>query len=142
MQIGRLASRTGVPARTIRFYESAGVIPEPRRTPSGYRDYDSDAISRLLFLKAGQAAGLTLAEIAQVIAIRDQGESPCLHTQQLLEAKHAEVADRIRELTALRTELDHLIEAGASFDPAQCRPNDICSLITARSEAERPLTDD
>lgn len=136
MQIGRLAARTGVPARTIRFYESAGVIPEPRRTPAGYRDYDSDAVSRLLFLRAAKAAGLTLAEIAQVIAIRDRGESPCLHTRHLLTAKHIEVTDRIRELTALRAELDHLIAAGAGFDPSQCRQDEICSLITLRSQEE------
>ncbi len=136
MQIGRLAAKTGVPVRTIRYYESTGVLPEPRRTPSGYRDYDTDAVSRLRFLRSGKAAGLTLAEIAQVIATRDRGESPCQHTQRLLTAKHAEVTERIRELTALLTELDHLIAAGAGFDPARCRPDDICSLITLRSEAE------
>jgi MerR family transcriptional regulator, copper efflux regulator len=141
MQIGQLAARTGVPARTIRFYESAGVIPEPRRTHTGYRDYDTDAVSRLLFLRAAQAAGLTLAEIAQVIAIRDRGESPCLHTRDLMTAKHAEITDRIRELTALRAELDHLITAGAGFDPARCRPDDICSLITLRDDAAPIRTD-
>ncbi|MEX1004541.1 MAG: heavy metal-responsive transcriptional regulator [Acidimicrobiia bacterium] len=134
MQIGQLATRTGVPSRTIRFYESAGVLPEPERTPAGYRDYDADAISRLLFLRAAKAAGLTLAEIAQVIALRDRGESPCAHTRQLLTAKHTDVTDRIRELTALREELDDLITAGTGFDPARCRSDDVCSLITVRDE--------
>lgn len=124
--------------RTIRYYESAGILPEPRRTPTGYRDYDTDAVSRLIFLRAGKAAGLTLAEIAQVIAVRDRGESPCLHARHLLTAKHTEVTKRIRELTALRSELDHLITASAGFDPARCRPDDICSLITLRSETAPP----
>ncbi len=61
MRIGELAARSGLTAKTIRFYEQAGVLPEPARQPSGYRSYDDTALDRLRFVRAAQAAGLTLA---------------------------------------------------------------------------------
>jgi len=69
MLIGELAAKTGMTAKALRFYEQAGVLPEPARTPAGYRDYDPAALDRLAFVRAAQAAGLTLAEVRR--------SSPC-----------------------------------------------------------------
>ena len=63
MKIGEIAERGGVSTKTVRYYESIGLMTEPARTTSGYRDYDDDAAQRLIFIRDGQATGLSLAEI-------------------------------------------------------------------------------
>lgn len=140
MRIGELSKASGVPARTIRFYEERGILPEPERTDVGYRDYDGHAVNRLRFLRAAQEAGLTLAEIQSVIAIRDDGDAPCNHTRELLEAKRDEVTDRLRQLTELLGELDRLIESSRSIGPEECKPGDICSIIPTVARRDRPNT--
>src|SRR5262245_12042327 len=55
VRIGQLAARTAIPVRTIRFYEQAGLLPAPRRTPGGYRAYSEDAITRLRFVRSARA---------------------------------------------------------------------------------------
>lgn len=93
MRIGELAAQSGVSAKTLRFWESAGLLADPARTPSGYRDYDPKVLDRLSFIRHGQAAGLTLAEIRQVLAISDNGEPPCAHLTDLIDQHLAEVDD-------------------------------------------------
>ena len=81
MRIGEIARRAEVPAKTIRFWEEQGLLPPPRRTAAGYRDYDLAVLSRLAFVRHAQAAGLTLAAIGQVLEIRDGGLPPCTHVR-------------------------------------------------------------
>lgn len=129
MLIGELSAMTGVPSRTIRFYERRGILPEPDRTAAGYRDYDAQAVNRLQFVRSAQRAGLTLAEIRSVLVIRDAGDAPCAHTLTLLESKRDEIADRLRQLTELEDELGRMIDSGRHIGPQECRPGDICSII-------------
>jgi MerR family transcriptional regulator, copper efflux regulator len=88
VRISQLAARSGIAARTIRFYEQAGLLPAPPRTTSGYRSYNDDAITRLRFVRSAQALGLSLVEIAEVLHIRGsqraRGSSPLssTHTHQ------------------------------------------------------------
>lgn len=129
MRIGELADRTGVTAKTLRFYEHAGVLPEPSRRASGYRDYDESALARLQFVKAGQAAGLTLAELRQVIVIRDDSGPPCAHVTALLEEHLNDLDTRLAELTKLRAEVRRLRTRAEALDPAQCSDNAVCHVI-------------
>ena len=71
VKIGELADLACVSAKTVRYYESIGLLAEPARTASGYRDYDSDAVQRLRFVRDAQATGLSLAEIASVLELKD-----------------------------------------------------------------------
>ena len=87
LKIGELAAKTGVTAKTIRFYETAGVLPAPVRGASGYRLYRRDAADLLQFIKQARGLDLTLAEIKELMAIRRRGEVPCPHVYQLLEEK-------------------------------------------------------
>src|SRR5690606_4499093 len=114
------SQRSGVPAKTLRFYEDAGVLPPPARTAGGYRDYDDGALDRLAFLRAAQAAGLTLAEIRGVMTIRGGGSAPCSHVVELLDAKAAAVTEQLAELRKLKGELDRLRQQAAGVDPAAC----------------------
>lgn len=72
MRIGEIAERAGLSTKALRYYERVGLIDEPTRTQSGYRDYDESVLDRLRFIRSAQAAGLTLGEIKGVIAFREQ----------------------------------------------------------------------
>lgn len=128
MRIGELADRSGVTTKTIRFWESQGLLAEPSRTPSGYRDYSPQVEDRLSFIRHAQTAGLTLAEIRQVLAISDDGQPPCGHVTDLIHQRLAEVDHRIRELTETRQLLDRLAKRAADQDPADCAG--YCSILT------------
>src|SRR5216684_1073535 len=91
MNIGELARRSGVPSTALRYYEKAGLLPESRRTSSGYRAFQPDTLPRLAFIRAAQSVGLTLAEIREVISIRDGGAAPCAHVLELIERHRTEV---------------------------------------------------
>jgi len=71
MRISELSAATNEDRRTLRYYEAEGLLPPPRRTPSGYRDYDGRAIDQVHFVRALQHAGLTLADIATLVHIRE-----------------------------------------------------------------------
>jgi DNA-binding transcriptional MerR regulator len=88
MRIGELAEQAGMSTKAIRYYEQIGILTPPARTASGYRSYDEAALGRLGFVRATQAVGLTLGEIRQVIAFRDDEQAPCAHVTDLLR-RHA-----------------------------------------------------
>jgi DNA-binding transcriptional MerR regulator len=127
MRIGEIADQSGVTAKTIRFWEGEGLLPEPARTPSGYRDYAPAVVDRLRFIRHAQTAGLALAEIRQVLAISDGGEPPCGHVTDLVHQHLADVENRIRELIETRFTLDHLAERAAAQNPADC--NGYCAIL-------------
>ena len=129
MRIGQLAAQTGYSVRTIRFYEQSGLLLAPSRTPAGYRSYDQDAVSRLRFVRSAQALGLSLAEIAEVLRIRDHQGPPCSYVAELLDTHISALDARIKELTALRGELRARRPSGAEPDPALCPPEKVCYLI-------------
>ncbi len=129
MRIGELSRRSGVPPTTLRYYEEAGLLPPPRRTAAGYRAYDEGAVGRLAFIRAAQAVGLTLAEIREILTIRDGGRAPCRHVQDIVERRRAEVRARIAELRRLEADLARVARAARALDPAACDPSGICAAI-------------
>ncbi len=129
MLIGELGAATGVGTKTLRFYEAEGLLAEPARTSNGYRDYRDEAVGRVLFIRRAQAAGLTLAQISQVLAIRDDGHSPCAHVADLVEQRLDEVSGRLDELARTRDELISLRERLAALDPVDCHDDTICAAI-------------
>lgn len=131
MRIGEVARRAGVATSAIRFYEETGLLPPPDRNASGYRVYDPSVIDRLAFIRAGQAVGLTLAELHEVLSIRDRGEAPCRHVAGLIDQRIREVDERIRDLRRLRTDLTALARTASDVDPAECPPESVCRIITA-----------
>jgi MerR family transcriptional regulator, copper efflux regulator len=129
LQIGELAERTGVPAKTIRYYEQIGVLAPPDRTPAGYRIYDQRAIERLAFVRSAQGLGLTLGEIRGIVAMRERGEAPCDHVLALMKTRAAEVHQRVVELQRLGDELDRLADRARTLDPSECDSARICHLV-------------
>ncbi len=76
MRIGELGERLGVNTKTIRYYESIGLVPEPERTSSGYRIYSEADVERLVFIKSAQRLGLALDEVREILALRERGRRP------------------------------------------------------------------
>lgn len=129
MRIGELAGAAGTTAKTLRFYEDQGLIPAAQRTPAGYRDYTSDAIARVDFIHRGQAAGLTLAQIRQIIDIREGGQPPCEHVRGLLDRRLSDLDTQIGQLVALRETIAGLREEAAQPQPDTCSPDQVCRYL-------------
>lgn len=131
MRIGLLAARAHVTAKTIRFYEQAGLLPAPPRTASGYRDYPEQTLTRLAFIRDAAAARLTLAQIRGILDIRDHGQAPCQHVTDLIDEHLSQVQRRLAELTQARDALISLKHRAAATDPADCAADQVCSILTA-----------
>jgi DNA-binding transcriptional MerR regulator len=86
-------------------------------------------LDRLAFIRAAQAVGLSLGEIRGIVALRDEGQTPCGHVLDLLRTRSAELDRRIAELRALRGELNRLVARAEALDPADCDPERICHLV-------------
>ncbi len=129
MRIGELAEISGVPSRTIRYYERRGLLAEPERETNGYRNYDDTTVNRLAFVRNAQSAGLTLVEIRSILDIRDDGAVPCAHVSDLLKAKSAAVTKQIAHLAVLQAEIDLLVQRSRQLDPPTCTAGEICQIL-------------
>ena len=105
MRIGELAERLGINTKTIRYYESIGLLPEPDRTESGYRDYEEADVERLVFIKSAQRLGLALDEVGEILALRERGQVPCGYVRGLISEEISDIDRRLEELHQLRQEL-------------------------------------
>lgn len=129
MRIGEVARRSGVPVKTIRYYEDIGVLDAPPRTSSGYRDYGDSVLDRLAFVRSAQTVGLTLGEIREIVAFRARDEPPCAHVTKLIAQRSSDLSRRIAELEAMKAELTRLANRARSLDPQDCHPSQICHII-------------
>lgn len=129
MRIGETAAAAGMTAKTLRFYEDRGLLPVADRAPNGYRDYAHATVRRLEFIRRGRSAGLTLAQIGDILSVRDIGQAPCVHVKDLLANQLRDLDVRLAELTALRATVAELHEAAAAGDPAACDAERICSYL-------------
>jgi MerR family copper efflux transcriptional regulator len=129
VRIGELAGRTGVPTKTIRYYEGVGLMPDPPRTSGGYRDYEPAAERRLSFIRAAQSVGLSLGEIREVLAVRDRGERPCEHVRSLIEQHAADLSERIAALEAMRRDLRRMGRKARSLSGSPPEPAAYCHII-------------
>ncbi|PYN83442.1 MAG: heavy metal-responsive transcriptional regulator [Candidatus Rokuibacteriota bacterium] len=89
--IGAVAARSGLSRKALRLYEARGILPAPRREPSGYRRYPVDVLKLLTFVGQARRLGLTLAEIKHIVMLRRSGSAPCAHLRALLEQKAADL---------------------------------------------------
>jgi DNA-binding transcriptional MerR regulator len=129
MKIGELAATAGVTTKTIRYYESIGLLDEPSRTDAGYRSYGPTAIERLAFVKQAQSSGLALSEIRSILEIKDRGGQSCEHTRALLKGHLDELDGKIDELLRARVELRAMYDRAASLDPSVCTDANRCQVI-------------
>lgn len=129
MRIGELAAATGTTTKTLRFYEAAGLLQAAPRAGNGYRDYPVDIIDRLDFIRRGQAAGLTLAQVRDILDIRDAGQPPCQHVQNLLADRLAHLDRQIADLLGLRETVAQLQHDAALAEPDTCQASQVCRYL-------------
>ncbi|MBI2843908.1 MAG: MerR family DNA-binding protein [Armatimonadetes bacterium] len=121
MTIGQVAIQAGVGVETIRFYERRGLIEEPPRRDSGYREYPQEAVTRLRFIKHAQRLGFTLAEISELLSLRVDPNTSCADIKGLAEAKIADIEGRIQALEKMKSVLlDLNAQCGGRGSTSEC----------------------
>ena len=103
--IGQVARRAGVGVETVRFYEREGLLEEPARRASGYRQYSQGAVVRIRFIKRAQQLGFSLKEILELLTLRVDGRTSCELVKERAAAKLAEVEQKMVELQRMRQAL-------------------------------------
>jgi DNA-binding transcriptional MerR regulator len=126
LRVAELADAVGVAPDTIRYYERAGLLAPPARTPAGYRAYDPGVVERLRFIQGSQRLGLRLRDIRDLLAIRDTGVCPCEPAEQLLRRRLAELDAEMARLAALRVQMVAMVEALPSADCPPPSPGTWC----------------
>jgi DNA-binding transcriptional MerR regulator len=111
LKIGQLARNAGVTAKAIRFYERKRILPPARRAVNRYRLYDEDTVDMLRFIKQASSLGLTLAEIKEIISIREGGRPPCTHVHRLFRDKAVELDRKLKDLVEVRRRIDQSLRA-------------------------------
>lgn len=111
MKIGSVAEAAGVEVSTVRYYERRGLLAEPPRTSSGYRQYDETVVDRIRFVRQAQDLGFTLEEIEELLALRVEDSSSCGVVEEATRAKLRSVDAKIRELRRLRGVLARLVRS-------------------------------
>lgn len=115
--------------KTLRFYEESGLLPPVKRAANGYRDYPPESAARVSFIHRGQAAGLTLAQIRQILGIRDSGTAPCEHVRSLLDSRLSAIDVQIAQLARLRKTISVLRRQADAADPTACDPAQVCTYL-------------
>jgi DNA-binding transcriptional MerR regulator len=100
-----LARLAGVSADTLRLYEQKGLLPSPRRSPNGYREYPPEAEKRVRLIRRAVALGFTLDELAGIVKVRDRGGVPCASVRALAAEKLAIIEARLAEMQDARDRL-------------------------------------
>jgi len=132
LTIGLVARRAGIGVETVRFYERQGLIEEPPRRLSGYREYDDEVVSRLAFIRRAKDLGFTLKEIKELLALRRDPSTPAAEVKRRAEAKIADIESKIHSLQKMKTALVKLTSA------CSCRSTSTeCPLLHALDGEER-----
>jgi len=125
LTIGHLANHADVTIETIRYYQHKGLLKEPDKPTSGYRQYPADAITRIRFIKRTQQSGFTLKEISELLTLDSRH---CADVRKIAEQKRQQIDEQIKDLISLRTVLDNLVR-GCQENPS----TEHCSLIDSLS---------
>lgn len=119
MNVGTAARRSGLPAKTIRYYEDIGLI-SPARAANGYRDYSDDDIHRLSFLRRARGLGFSIEDCRQLMALyRDKARAS--HDVREIARNHIDaIEEKVRELQGMRATLQKLVHACHGDDRPDC----------------------
>jgi DNA-binding transcriptional MerR regulator len=134
MKIQEFSKRTGVPAKTIRYYEEVGILPAPTRAENNYRLYTEKDIDHLRLVAGARLLDLSLDDIREILAMRDNREAPCRILLSRIDQKANEIKGRIQALQKLERELRELYALGQTFPVDDVDGKDcICHLVSERS---------
>ena len=117
LTIGKVSRQTGIGVETIRFYEKSGLIDEPQRTESGYRQYPISTVNRIKFIRRAKGLGFTLKEIHELLNLKRDPSSTCDDVRIMGEEKLRDVQAKIRSLQGMERALSELIGACVGTGP-------------------------
>jgi MerR family mercuric resistance operon transcriptional regulator len=126
LKIGEVAEGGGVNLQTIRYYEREGLVPKPPRLASGYRMFPDTAVRRVRFIKRAQELGFSLAEIRELLSLRENDGAGAQDMRERATAKIADIEEKIRALRAMKDALNRL----AARCPG-CGPLSDCPILDA-----------
>jgi MerR family transcriptional regulator, copper efflux regulator len=130
LMIGEVSSMTGIPVKTIRYYEEIGLLKTTTtRSQAGYRLFAQSVLNRLAFIKRAQSLGLSLTEIQELLAVHDLGELPCGAVKHHLLLKVEAIAKQIEALEILQSELLGLLSGWQETPPSDRISQTICPNI-------------
>lgn len=129
MKIGDLATASGTPTDTIRYYEREGLLPPAARTEANYRQYENAHLEQLLFIRHCRNLDMSLDEVRELLAVRDAPEEGCEAANRVLDEHISHVSHRIRELRALERQLKDLRSRCATAKRA-----DECGILAGLAE--------
>ncbi|AMO54842.1 transcriptional regulator [Endozoicomonas montiporae] len=128
MNISKVASRTGLTSKTIRYYESIGLIEAARRLDNGYRDYSEQQLQELKFVQQARVLGFSLDECRELLELNRNKQRRSADVKKIAGEKLADVETKIQQLQAMKSGLCRLIESCAGDE------NPDCSILTALSD--------
>jgi MerR family copper efflux transcriptional regulator len=120
LTIGGVAAATGLPAKTIRYYESVGLIRRPTRSEGNYRLYDERDVATLRFIQKARALGFSLKEVGALVALWRDKRRASADVRRLATAHLADIDARIAELRRIRQPLQQLVERCHGDARADC----------------------
>lgn len=133
-RIGELAERAGIKTSTIRYYESQGLMPQPRRQANGYRRYTEQDLARLRFVLTARRSGLQLDDIADVLSVCDSGSFPCDRVRQRAQERLATIEQQIAKLREVQRRLIEICnQDGETHQPHDA--GEICPILSAQDAA-------
>jgi len=137
--IGQLAKEAGVPTSTVRYYERRGLLRPATRTGSGaYRRYGDDELGQLRFVRAAQASGFSLDDVATLLGLRDGQTAPCKEVQMLIESRLHDVAERLTDLRRVEQVLKRSLRMCRQKErTGRCEVIDNLSVASRRSPPRR-----
>ena len=131
MKIQEFSQLTGLSTKTIRYYETIGILSSPRRAPNGYREYSKKDVARARFVAGTRSLDLSLEEIREILAMQDRREAPCRTLLNLIEHKANQIEERIRLLKQMEVDLRQLHKLGLTFPTDDIDgKNCICHLVS------------
>ena len=122
LKTGEVARQAGVNVETLRFYEREGLLPEPPRRTSGYREYPPDTVQRIRFIQRGKELGFTLREIKGLLELRVDPDTTCVELRDRATEKVADVKQKIADLKAIERALRKLINTCSGSGPVDDCP--------------------
>jgi Hg(II)-responsive transcriptional regulator len=121
LRTGEVAAKAGVNVQTLRYYERRGLLEEPQRRASGYREYSHDAVRLIRFIKRAQELGFTLAEVEDLLRLRGNADAPCSEVRSAAETKIGDIDHKLRQLRAMKRALEALVvSCAAEGSPRHC----------------------
>lgn len=120
MNIGQASELSGIPSKTIRYYESIGLLPAPARTDSGYRDYSNPEIETMRFIQRSRHLGFSIKDVCELLDLWNDTNRTSAQVKSLTKRHVSQIEEKIKELEGMRKTLVTLSNKCHGDDRPDC----------------------